>query len=229
MVYEHLIEVYMEDASSQTDQINDEMVNQLRAVRKLYPVERHEMYDSTTQESALLDRLWDRACVLADAAGSNGYVGSFQNCVLRLLYGVYGIDLLAFLFDRAWVPWAKIDPFRPALFLERLVVLERAAEKLRDGTKTPLLMPETALYVRRGMAVELEHFIEEKHRFLLTSSLRELRDFGELGLSLERQGKAQTVGMHIYQQHDEPDPEVMAFATEENIQNSKETRERERE
>jgi hypothetical protein len=212
-VYESIIEICMREALDQFEERSEKEVRKLRALRKLNPVSRDEFYDVETQESALLDLLWRRACVLTDRWGSNGYVGSFQNCVFSLLYGLFSADILAFLFDRAWVPAATINPFRPEPFLHRLAALERAAKKLKDGARTPVRLPETVAYIRAGMGPELNQFSERKHRLLLESSLRELRNFGELGLSLQQQGgEKQTVDIQITIFEGDYDPEILAFA-----------------
>jgi hypothetical protein len=133
---------------------------------------------------------------------------------LNLLYGVFGTDILAFLFDQAWFPGALINPFRIQRFLERLSVLERAATELKDETKTPVLLQETSHYLRDRMGPKLTHFEEDKHRLLLSASLRELRDFGELGLSLQGRDKPLTVTIHMPFIGDE---EVEAFVGESKI------------
>jgi hypothetical protein len=193
MIYDHVIEIVMDDALSALDDKYREMVKELHTVRRMYIPQRTK----DSQEWYLLDLLWKRACVQVERCGSNGYVGPYCNCAFNLLYGVFGIDILAFLFDQAWFPGALITPFRVQLFLERLSVLERAVDELKDGTKTPVLLPETAHYIDDRMGPKLTYFDEKKHRLLLSASLHELRDFGALGLSLQGKDKPLTVGIHM--------------------------------
>jgi hypothetical protein len=160
-----------------------------------------------TQERALIDLFWERAGLSHKTAKEIGYIGSYHNCVLQLLYGILGVDIIKFLFDQASAPHTTVDPFRPKLFLERLSVLERVANRLKDGSKTPVRLPETAPYVQSGMGPRLERFSEEQHRLLLDYSLRELRDFGELGLLYQSRSKKVTVEIHIYTPHEELEPE----------------------
>jgi hypothetical protein len=214
MIYDCDIEILMDDVFLAFDEKYREMVKELRTVRKMYVPRREKEYVVHSQESALLDLLWKRACVLTDRSGSNGYVGPSSNCALNLLYGVFDIDILAFLFDQTWFPGAHIIPFRVQLFLERLGVLERAVSDLKDGTKTPVLLPETAHYLDDRMGPKLIHFEEKKHRLLLSASLRELRDFGELGLSLQGRDKPLMVTIHMPFIGDE---EVEAFVGESKI------------
>src|SRR5436190_402151 len=152
-VYNSIIEVCLDPAFEEAGKSNDELIRKLRTLRR-----RHEsvpeslMWDGPgDQKQALLDLLWKRACWLDNSSGAKGYVGSYQNCTFDLLYGVFGIDVLAFLFDQPWVPRVTIRPFDAESLLERLSILERAAEKLVDGTKTPVVIPEATKYVRKGM------------------------------------------------------------------------------
>jgi hypothetical protein len=197
MIFEHVIEIFMDDALLARDDKYREMVKELHTVRSIFVPQREEEYVIHSEESALLDLLWKRASVLADLSGSNGYVGTYHNCALKLLNGVFGTDTLAFLFDQACSRGALINPFRVQLFLERLSVLERAVGELKHGTKTPVLLLETAHYLRDGIGTRLSHFDEQKHRLLLSASLRELRDFGELGLSLQGTDKPLRVTIHM--------------------------------
>ena len=193
MIYDHIIEIFMEDVLSALDEKYLERVKELHNVRMMYVPQRTK----DSQERALLDLLWKRACVQVERSGSNGYVGPYCNCALNLLYGVFGTDILAFLFDQSWFPGAVISPFRIQLFLERLSVFERAVSELKDGTKTPVLLPETAHYVDDRMGPKLAYFDDKKHRLLLSASLRELRDFGELGLSRQGKDKPLTATIHM--------------------------------
>ena len=94
----------------------------------------------------MISLFWDRASNKHKLARENGYIGSYHNCVFRLLYAVFGLDIIAYLFNQTWVPDTTIDPFRPGLFLERLSVLERATKELVDGAETPVRLPGTAVY-----------------------------------------------------------------------------------
>jgi hypothetical protein len=212
-VYEYPIEICLSPAFDNASRRDDDAERKLGPVYNRYftPVE-DAPEGTTTQERALIRLFWERASHEHKLARENGYVGSFHNCVLRLLYGMFGADVLAYLFDQAWVPATTVDPFRPGLFLERLCVLERATKELKDGAKTPVRLPETTPYFRPGMGPELNGFSEEKHLLLLDYSLRELRDFGELGLSLHAENEKLRVYIHIWQPIEFDDPEIEAFA-----------------
>jgi hypothetical protein len=213
-VYENEIQIFLRPAFDNVSKHHDAVRTELRSVRERYfwPT-KDEPAEMMTQERALIRLFWERASNEYKVARENGYVGSFENCVFRLLYGVFGADILAYLFDQEWVPDTTVDPFRPTLFLERLSVLERATKKLEDGAKTPVVTPETAAYFRPGMGPRLKCFREEKHRLLLDYSLRELRDFGELGLSLQAKNEKLSVWIHIFDPYDAitEDPEFTAF------------------
>jgi hypothetical protein len=212
-VYEYPIEICLEPVFDNASRRDDESQRELEPVYARYftPVE-DATEGTTTQERALIQLFWGHASHEHKLARENGYIGSFHNCVFKLLYGAFGLDIIAYLFDQAWVPTTIIDPFRPGLFLERLSVLERATKELKDGAKTPVRLPETAPYLRPGMGPELNGFSEEKHRLLLDYSLRELRDFGELGLSLQAENEKLSVRIHIWQPHEFDDPDIETFA-----------------
>jgi hypothetical protein len=196
-VYEYLIEIGLEPVFGNGSKRDDEVEKELRPVYSRYFEPSEDAPEGvTTQERALLGLFLDRASHDHKVASENGYVGSYHNCVFKLLHGVFGLDIIAYLFDQAWVPSTTIDPFQPRLFLERLAVLERAAMELKDGAKTPVELPETTAHFRTGS--KPNDFSEEKHRLLLNYSLSELQDFGQLGLSLEREGQTPTVDISIY-------------------------------
>ena len=210
-VYESVIEVCLEPAFKDARNCNDDLIRKLRSLRQ-----KHEDISvdlvvgcGLTQERALLDLLWQRACLSDKAAGRIGYVG-YDNCVFKLLYGIFGIDILAFLFGQSWVPAAIIHAFNPDLFLERLSVLERAITNLKDGTKLPVVLPEAKEYIQLGMGPTLNFYLEEEHHLLTECSLQELRDFGELARSLRDKKQELHVNIHIW----EYDDEVLAFAAE---------------
>jgi hypothetical protein len=72
------------------------------------------------------------------------------------------------------------------------------------------------------MGMRLRHFREKKHRLLLNYSLRELRDFGELGVSLDEAGKEPDVEISVYAGYDYG-PEMLRFdSTEDEIPERKE-------
>jgi hypothetical protein len=219
-VYDTTVEVCLDSAFGDNQDKNDELIRQLRSLRRKHDPMPQDLARSIyhTQEQDLLDLFWQRACLLDKASGGRGYVGSYQNCTFNLLYGVFGIDILAFLFGQPWVPKVIIRPFDPESFLDRLSVLERAAEELEDGTMTPVPVPGAATYVQKGMGPELESFKEEQHRFLLQASLQEIRDFGELGRSLRDAKQDLSVDIHIWtnQGQHEDDDEIMKFAANRN-------------
>jgi hypothetical protein len=181
-VYDSIIEICLDPVCKNEAIRDDKAQRELGHVRGIYfkPAKAAPM-DTTTQERSLIQLFWERASFEYKVARENGYVGTDHNCVLRLLYGVFGLDIIGYLFNRSWVPATTIDPFRPDVFLERLSVLEQAAADLTDGWKTPVKLPETTAYFRPGMGPKLSRFSEERHRLLLDYSLRELRAFGELG------------------------------------------------
>jgi hypothetical protein len=147
-----------------------------------------------------------RAFYGGTAAKEFGYLNTFLNCAFNLLHNVFGADVVAYLFDKEWIPTVKpvrtvvfpstlvpppygtmwrtvVKPFRPALFLERLTVLDTTIKQLRDEAITPILLPETAPYRRGDGGITLKQFREKHHRLALDFSLSELRGFGELGRS----------------------------------------------
>ncbi len=211
-VYENSIDILLTGARKDANRRNQAAQDELWPVRSHYfTPTKGTPVGAKTQERALIQLLWGRASGNYQLARESGHVGSFHNCVFRLLYGVFGADIIAYLFNQAWIPVTTIDPFDPALFLKRLNVLENAARVLKDRAKTPVLLPETAPYVAAGMGPELPCFNEKQHRLLLDSSLRELRGFGELGFSCAWRRDKQTVFIYISTPHEFDDPEVDAF------------------
>ena len=167
----------------------------------------HSFYDDGEE---LLKLLEHRDHGLGDRPVVSGYIG-YRNCVFSLLYGVFGIDVLRFLFDQDWVPSVEIDPFSPSKFLKRLSMLQREAEKLKDGAATPVRLEWADLYIRQGMGPALASFSEDEHRLLLDASLQELHDFGKLGLELQREGEVPRVEIHIWIPDGDYDSEILKF------------------
>lgn len=214
-VYEYSIDIMLDSARDEARVRNDATRNKLRPVRRrLFTPTEDVPPGTTTQERALVRLLWGRSSDENQFARENGYVGSFHNCAFRLLYAVFGVDVIAYLFNQAWVPETTIDPFRPSLFLERLYILEQAVRGLKNKAKTPVHLQETAPYVAAGMGPELECFSEERHRLLLDFSLRELRGFGELGAARQWREKKQSVSIQIWEPGGFNDPECNEFMAE---------------
>lgn len=212
-VYDSIIEISLEPVFGNVSSTDDKAQRELDSVYDIYFKPTEDAPAGTmTQERALIHLFWERASNEHKVARENGYVGTSHNCVFKLLYGVFGLDIIEYLFNQSWVPSTTIDPFRPELFLERLSVLEQAATELKDGAKTPVKPPTTAPYFRPGMGPELNSFSEENHRLLLDYSLRELRDFGELALSVQTEEAKLSVDIQIYTPREFHDPEIMAFA-----------------
>lgn len=191
-VYESEIEICLEPLFSEVCSRDDEIQ------RELEPIYKRHCKQGISADQALIRLYWERASNLHKVARENGYIGSYHNCVFHMLYEIFGVDIIAYLFNQAWIPSTTINPFRPGVFLERLAVLETAVRELKDGAKTPLALRETADYFISGIGPEMEFFSETEHRVVLTYSLRELRGFSELGLSLERRGQKPKVHINIY-------------------------------
>jgi hypothetical protein len=209
-VYEHSIDILLSPTFEDAKNRDNEVKQRLRPVReRCFTPTKGAPAGTKTQERALVRLLWNRASERYKSARENGYVGSFHNCVFELLFGIFGMDIIAYLFNQGWVPETTVNPFRPLPFLKRLSVPEEAARKLKDHAKTPVTLPETAPYLVPGMGPDLECFREKQHRLLLECSLRELRGFGELALSRRRQ--EQTVFIQIYDPYGFDDPECQAF------------------
>jgi hypothetical protein len=211
-VYEYEVDICLNSAHTAATSRDNKVKAELRPVRHRYFIpEKNAPAGTKTQERAMIQLFWARASDDYKTARDNGYVGSFHNCAFRLLYGIFGVDIIGYLFNQGWVPLTTIDPFRPDLFLQRLIVLEQAARELKDGAKTPVCLPETAPYAVTGMGPELLRFSETEHRVLLDYSLRELRGFGELGASRQWGGGDQTVSIQIYGLCGFDDPECQSF------------------
>lgn len=211
-VYEQNIEICLNPAFDNATKRDDEFKERLRPLRERCFTPINGVLGGTMrQEKALVRLLWNRANVNYKLARERGYVGSFHNCVFELLFGIFGVDIIAYLFDQPWVPATTVDPFRPLSFLERLGVLEEAAREFKDGAKTPVTLLKTARYLAPGMGKDLECFREKHHRLLLEYSLRELRGFGELAYARRWRGQEQTVSISIYDPDGFDDPECDAF------------------
>jgi hypothetical protein len=128
------------------------------------------------------------------SSGRTGYVGAYHNCDFPTLYRVFGGDPIAFLFNQPWVPHTVFDPFKSEDFLNQLFRLELAAENLREGDKLPI--PEFALSSSQ-MVGEAGRFSDSDQWFLI-QSLRELRDFGEFGLGLQKERHSSRAEIHIF-------------------------------
>ncbi len=211
-VYEHRIDICLSPAHDDAIERDDEVKKKLWPVReRFFTPTKGAPAGTTTQERALIRLFWGRASDEYKLARENGYVGSFHNCVFELLYGVFGADVIAYLFNQGWVPETTIAPFHPGSFLKRLSVLEETVRELKDGEKTPIHLPETTPYMVAGMGPELRCFREKKHRLLLDYSLRELRGFGDLACSRNWRGEKQIVYIQIYAPYGFNDPECRAF------------------
>jgi hypothetical protein len=211
VVFEQVIEIVMEGVHEKIEDETNKSLCELREKRKVY--------EEGTGERAFLDSLWNRA-MYNRAVGKTGYVGNYNNCTFSILYEVFGVDIIGFLFNQAWVPRIIINPFLAEHFLNRLATLEVAASQLSLGQRIPVLLPETTPYIPPGPAAEVKSFTED-HRFFLNHSLRELRDFGELGRSLQQTGQELEVLINIWTPEGEDSDEVMAFATEEREEEGK--------
>lgn len=213
-VYEGVIEIVMQPFFTRVSDANHEVMAKLEALRKRHKrkLSRSDVYSIYAHGQELLAHLEHRGHGQGDRPAVAGYIG-YQNCVFSLLYGVFGIDILRFLFDRDWVPSADIDPFSPSLFLKRLSMLQKEAKKLKDGTTTPVRLESADSYIRKGMGPTLVCFSQDEHRLLLDASLQELHDFGKLGLELQREGEAQRVHINIYIPYGDYDSETLKFAT----------------
>jgi hypothetical protein len=216
-VYQSVIEICLQPVFEAATNRNEAVKRDLLSLCERYSVRfRDTNIDHTSQAKSLIGLFCMRFASHEHAlARENGYIGSYHNCGFKLLYGVFGVDILAYLFDEEWVPNAVINPFQPELFLERLSVFERAAAGLTDGARTPLPLLRTSEYFRSGMGPRLPRFNENRHRLLLAYSLGELRGFGELGRSLRLTNKKPIVEIKIWSPYDYDD-EILRFASEEN-------------
>ena len=201
-VYDGMIEIWLEEPQDIFLKESEKRARTLWQLRRQFPTTWNgDGVRKVTQESSVLDLLWKRACVLSEHSGANGYVGAYQNCAFSLLYGIFGADVVGFLFDRKWVDGVRIDPFQPEPFLERLSILERAMQSLKEDSKIPIVLAETAQFRRPGVGTKLNRYNKALHHLLVESSLRELHDFGECGVShLSNTGKL-VAKIHIYDEH----------------------------
>jgi hypothetical protein len=196
--FDHDEYMYMRDLKKQFLSLSDHYFKPTKEAPKC----------TSTQERAMIDRMkW----VIDEKEPGVARSISEGDVVLRLLYGVFEADIIAYLFDQAWVPATTVVPFRPRLFLKRLSVLERVVDKLKDGAKTPIWLPETDHYLRPGMGPKLNRFSAKHHGLLLKWSLRELRAFGEVGLTLPTEPEAPRVEISILNPVGLDDSEVSPF------------------
>jgi hypothetical protein len=207
-VYENLIQFALYPRTAETDECTHAFENKLQSLRNHYFRRTKDAPEGTwTQERALIEQLEDRL-IQQKYSGGIKVISSFGDIALRLLWGVFGVDIIAYLFDQEWVPITKIEPFRPSLFLKRLSVLERIAKNLKDGVKTPVWSPETAPYFRPDLGPTLKYFREKHHRLLLECSLRELRAFGEFGQTLRTAIDEPRVDIYMWEPRNFDDAEV---------------------
>ena len=175
--------------------------------------EKRKVYEEWPGKRALLILPWNRA-ELDSRPGKNEYVGKYNDCSFTILYEVFGVGIIGFLFNQARVPNATISPILPEHFLSRLATLEVAARQLIPGQRIPVLLPQTAPYMPSGPEAAMKSFTEE-HRFFLAQSLRELREFGELGRIIQQMEKDLEVYIKISIPEGEHSDEIMASAHEE--------------
>jgi hypothetical protein len=211
-VYSYDIEVFLDPACEEAQARSRFETDKIAPSRNVYFAASKEVPEGvTTQERALIQLFWTRACREYKLARETGYIGSYHNCALELLHGIYGVDILAYLFDQCWVPTTVVDPFRPNAYLSRLRVLEQASHRLRHGTKLPVTLRGASAYAVVGMGEELKRFDEVRHRFLLDRSLAELHAFGELGAEFTRRSKPQKVHIQIWTPYGFNDSECNHF------------------
>ena len=199
-VYESVIEICLDPVFSEASERSDAVEQAMGPLCDRYSLRMLDTkIDETSQQKALIGLFCKRRAGHRYAlAQENGYIGSYHNCVFELLYGVFGVDIIGYLFDRPWVPRATINPFRPGLFLRRLSVLEQAVTGIPDRTRTPLPLLRGNEYFCPGMGPRLMRFKDKKHRTLLLYSLGELRSFGELGRSLRLANRKPSVHINIW-------------------------------
>jgi hypothetical protein len=159
-VYKSDIQICLEPVFSDARRYDHNVRDELGSLhgRCVDPVEKEEL---KYQDYSLVELFWKRSDKQHKIARENGYLGSYHNCAFTLLYGAFGADIIAYLFNRKWVPSTTVDPFLAGDFLQRLSVLEGAATGLKDGAETPVRLPETAPYSISGMGPELEFFREK--------------------------------------------------------------------
>jgi hypothetical protein len=141
------------------------------------------------------------------------YIG-YGRCSYKLLYRVFGIDVIAYLFNKHWIPEVTIEDFIPYRFLERLSVLERAAEKMNQDMTIPLRLSGDATRFALGKDGPGESWFEEdKDGFFLDHSLNGLRKFGRLTRLAHNAGIPFTVKINFYSAGWPLSAAVMQYAT----------------
>jgi hypothetical protein len=193
-VYESYIEIVIHDVFDESRHNALEYAFELDLLRRGYPED--------TQERAILECLIQRA-LQASTDGKDGYIGAYTNCAFSVLYEIFGVDVIAFLFNQSWIPNKIIDPFFPDQFLDRLAVLESALGKLTEGDALPILLNQAESYRWPRASPTLSLFLDGKHGLLARYSLHQLRDFGELGMRLQRTLDNLTVDINIFNSSEE--------------------------
>jgi hypothetical protein len=202
-VYESKIEILLANAF---DKPRQQAIQRARECDNL----RRE-YAEDSQQRAILDRLYDEIWNGSFTA-AQGYLGSYRNCAFSVFHQVFGVDVIAFLFDRAWVPLTTISSFQPGSFLYRLSVLEKTFGKFKDGDSLPALLPETVAFMWPRSIFAPISFTAKHHGLFLRHGFRELRTFGELGESMQFRQQNLKVDVYISAPDDEYDDEILAFA-----------------
>jgi hypothetical protein len=200
-VYESEIEIVIREVFYGPRHETLEFAGELDSIRRQYPTD--------TQEWAILKRLSERASYVA-CDGKDGYIGGYANCAFSVLYEIFGADVIAFLFNQSWIPNKIVDPFFPGQFLDRLAVLESALGKLKEGDALPVLVQQTESHQWPGTSPTPSLFLDGKQGLLARHSLHQLRDFGELGVRLQRTRHNPTVDINIFSSGGYAD-EIMAF------------------
>jgi hypothetical protein len=201
-VYESEIEILLANAFDKPRQQAIQRARECDNLRREYPED--------SQQRAILDRLYDEIWNGSFIA-AQGYLGSYRNCAFSVLHQAFGVDIIAFLFGRAWVPTTTISCFQPGSFLYRLSVLERAFGKFKDGDSLPVLLPETVAFIWPGSVFAPSSFTARQHGLFLRHAFRELRTFGELGENMQFRQQRLKVDVYIAAPDDEYDDEILAF------------------
>jgi hypothetical protein len=202
VVYESCIEIVIQDVFKGPRHETLEFASELDLLRR--------GYSEDTQEWAILKRLSQRASE-ADCDGEDGYIGSYTNCAFSVLYEIFAVDIIAFLFNQPWIPSKIVDPFFPDQFLDRLAVLESAAGELTEGDALPILLNQAESYRWPGATPTPTLFLAEKHGLFARYSLHQLRDFAEVGMTLQKNHDNLTVDINIFGGRD--DEEILAYVT----------------
>jgi hypothetical protein len=201
-VYESQIEIAIHNVFDGPRHETLEFASEVDLLRRGYPED--------TQEWAILKRLSQRAREAA-CDGKDGYVGSYNNCAFSVLYEIFGVDVIAFLFNQSWIPSKVVDPFFPGQFLDRLAVLESALGKLTEGDALPMLLNQAESYRWPGASPTPSLFLDGKHGLLARYSLHQLRGFGEVGVRLQRTHDNLTVDINIFTSEGGYADEILAF------------------